>query len=96
LFEKDFDFLVVLGMETLHEEFLRTVLSTYFNKECTIKTEGSLKKPGKYKTHDKYVTMEKWLKLIEDTPMMMFSAFRNTDKEKGYFYENNKMVLPSS
>ena len=44
---------------------------------------------------DKYERMNKLLKLIEETPMIMFSKHDDGDRNGGYFFEQNKIVIPN-
>ena len=84
LFANNFEFL--FATNSLHEDVLRHTISLYLN---------DLIKMRKIIVQDKYETMNKYLKLIEDTPMFMQSAFRQEDKEKGHYFENNKIILPN-
>ena len=85
LFENNFEFLFAPDT-TLHEHRLRLEVSLFINDEITAK---------RMDVRDKHEMMNKYLKLIEDTPMFMFNKHLETDKESGYFYENNKILTPN-
>ena len=85
LFQNDFEFFFVTD-SNLHEHKLRLEISLFLNDEITKK---------KIDVKDKHELMNKYLKMVEDTPMIMFSKKDDHDKEGGYFYERNKILIPN-
>ena len=85
LFGNDFEFLLSSD-SSLHEHKLRLEISMFINEEIVAK---------RMDVRDKHEIMNNYLNLIEVTPMFMFSKHQEVDRESGYFYEQNKILVPN-
>ena len=85
LFENDFE-LLLSSDSSLHEHKLRLEISMFINEEIVAK---------RMDVRDKHEIMNNYLNLIEVTPMFMFSKHQEVDRESGYFYEQNKILVPN-